>query len=397
MVERYAQQPAFHGFRGAAAVAGIGHTPWYKRGTSPDPEIKLCLRAIVAACEDAGIDPSEIDGFVSYGSEMNTGQKLMPALGTKRLRFGALAWTHGGGIPAAVGIAAAAVYAGQADVVAVYRGMAEDSNVRLQVAVTQGDVPAQFIANGIDMTLQRCAMRSQRMIEHDGVPRETLEAIAQVAYHHAHNNPDAVGRDTTLDHATYEKSRLISEPYHLFDCSRENDGAAAVLVVSAERARTLKQKPAYILGSEMGASGAAGSREDNHEPYTSVGFIDLAERLWADTGYGPDDIDVAQIYENFSGMAVQSLIDIGFCTAATAGEFVTLENLSAPGGALPVNTAGGNIAEGFIHGMGMVLEAVRQIRGTSTNQVPGARLSLMAGGPGDSVTSIALFGSEEVL
>ena len=392
-----AEDRSFHGFRGATAVAGIGHTPWYKRGTSPDPEIKLCLRAIVAACEDAGIDPSEIDGFVSYGSELNTGQKLMPALGTKRLRYAALAWTHGGGIPAAVGIAAAAVYSGQADVVAVYRGMAEDSNARLQVAVTQGDVPAQFLANGIDMTLQRCAMRSQRMIEHDGVPVETLEAIAQVAYRHASANPDAAGHGQALDHERYMASRLIAEPYHLFDCSRENDGAAALLVVSAERARTLKQKPAYILGWEMGASGAMGSREDNHEPYTSVGFIDLAAQLWADTGYGPDDIDVAQVYENFSGMAVQSLIDCGFCTAENAGAFVTVENLSAPGGKLPINTAGGNIAEGFIHGMNMVLEAVRQVRGTSANQVPDVRLSLMTGGPGDSVTSIALFGSEEAL
>ena len=101
------------GFRGATAIAGIGHTPYYRHGTSPAPEMKLCLSAIIAACEDAGIDPADIDGFVSYGSERNTGQKLMPALGTKRMRFAALAWTHGGGIPGAVGLAATAIYAGQ--------------------------------------------------------------------------------------------------------------------------------------------------------------------------------------------------------------------------------------------------------------------------------------------
>ena len=388
---------ARHPFRGATAIAGIGQTPYYKRGTSPDPEIKLALRAIVAACEDAGIDPSEIDGFVSYGSERNTGQKLLPALGTRDLRYAALAWTHGGGIPAAVGIAAQAVYAGQAEAVVVYRAMAEGSNQRLQVAVTQDDTPAQFLANGIDMVLQRSAMRSQRMIEHEGVPRETLEAIALAGYRHAQNNPGAVGHGQVIDHAAYERSRYISEPYHLFDCSRENDGAAAVIVVSAERARRMKQKPAYLLSSVMGASAAMGSREDNHEPYTSVGFIDLAKRLWAESGYGPHDIDVAQIYENFTGMAVASLIDHGFCTAANAGEFITVDNLTAPHGRLPINTSGGNIADGFIHGMGLVLEAVRQIRGTSPNQVPGARLSLMAGGPGDSITSTALFGSEEAL
>jgi acetyl-CoA acetyltransferase len=385
--------------RGAAAIVGIGQTPYYKRGTSPDPEMKLALRAIVAACEDAGIEPSEIDGFVSYGSEQNSGQKLMPALGTKSLKFAALAWTHGGGIPAAVGLGAQAIHAGTCDVVVVYRAMAEDSNQRLQVAVTQGDTPAQFLANGIDMVLQRSAQRSQRMIEKEGVPRSTLEAIALVGYHHAQNNPAAAGYGQKMGHEKYESSRYISEPFHLFDCSRENDGAAAVILVSGERAKRLKQKPAYLLSCPMGAEAgtSSGALEDNHEPYTSVGMVDLAKRLWSESGYKPEDVDVAQIYENFTGMAVASIIDHGFCTRQEAGEFISLENLKAPTGGFPINTSGGNIADGFIHGMGLVLEAVRQLRGTSPNQVPGAKLSLMAGGPGDSVTSTALFGSEETL
>ena len=386
-----------HPFRGATAIVGIGQTPYYKRGTSPDPEMKLALRAIVAACEDAGLDPAEIDGFVSYGSEHNTGQKLMPALGTRSLRYAATAWTHGGGIPAAVGIASQAIFAGQAEVVVVYRAMAEGSNQRLQVAVTQGDTPAQFLVNGIDMVLQRSAMRSQRMIEHDGVPPSALEAITLAGYRHAQNNPGAAGYGQVVGHDEYQRSRFISEPYHLFDCSRENDGAAAVIVVSAERARQMRQTPAYVLSCVMGAEAAGGSREDNHEPYTSVGFIELAQRMWQQSGYGPQDVDVAQIYENFTGMAVGAMIDHGFCTAETAGEFITADNLTAPHGKLPINTSGGNIADGFIHGMGLVLEAVRQIRGTSTNQVPGAKLSLMAGGPGDSITSTALFGSAESL
>ena len=385
------------GLRGAAAIVGIGHTPYYKRATSPDPEIKLALRAIVAAAEDAGIDPRAIDGFVSYGSERNTGQKLLPALGTRSLNYAALAWTHGGGIPAAVQIAAGAIASGQAEVVVVYRAMAEGSNQRLQVAVTQDDTPAQFLANGIDMVLQRSAQRTQRMIEYDGVPRDTLEAVVKAAYYHAQNNPGAAAYGQPLSDATYAGSRYISEPYHLFDCSRENDGAAAVILVSAERARGLAQKPAYLLGAAMGASRGGGSREDNHEPYTSVGFIDLAKRMWAQAGYGPGDVDVSQVYENFSGMAVASIIDHGFCTSETAGQVIRFENLIAPAGKLPINTSGGNIADGFIHGMGLVLEAVRQIRGSSTNQVPGAKLSLMAGGPGDSVTSTALFGAGETL
>lgn len=384
-------------FRGRTAVVGIGQTPYYKRATSPDPEMKLALRAIVAACDDAGIEPAEIDGFVSYGSERNTGQKLMPGLGTRQLRHAALAWTHGGGIPAAVGLAAQAIVAGQAEVVVVYRAMAEQNFQRLSVAVTQDDTPAQFLANGIDMVLQRSAMRAQRLIEAEGVPAATLEAIAMASYHHAQNNPAANGYGQPLTTEKYAASRMISEPLRLHDCSRENDGAAAVILVSAERAATLKQKPAYLLSCQMGASASGGSREDNHNPYTSVGFLDLAQRLWAESGYGPGDIDVAQIYENFTGMAVSSIIDHGFCTAADAGAFIRLENLIAPSGTLPINTSGGNLADGFIHGMGLVCEAVRQLRGTSTNQVPGARLSLMAGGPGDSVTSTALFGTGDTL
>lgn len=384
-------------FRGRTAVVGIGQTPYYKRATSPDPEMKLALRAIVAACDDAGIEPAEIDGFVSYGSERNTGQKLMPGLGTRQLRHAALAWTHGGGIPAAVGLAAQAIVAGQAEVVVVYRAMAEQNFQRLSVAVTQDDTPAQFLANGIDMVLQRSAMRAQRLIEAEGVPAATLEAIAMASYHHAQNNPAANGYGQPLTTEKYAASRMISEPLRLHDCSRENDGAAAVILVSAQRAATLKQTPAYLLSCQMGASASGGSREDNHNPYASVGFLDLAQRLWAESGYGPGDIDVAQIYENFTGMAVSSIIDHGFCTAADAGAFIRLENLIAPSGTLPINTSGGNLADGFIHGMGLVCEAVRQLRGTSTNQVPGARLSLMAGGPGDSVTSTALFGTGDTL
>ena len=108
------------------------------------------------------------------------------------------------------------------------------------------------------------------------------------------------------------------------------------------------------------------------------------------------DIDVVQVYENFTGAAVAALIDHGFCTLENAGKVLTLENLTVPGGRLPINTSGGNVGEGFVHGIGLILEAVRQIRGTSTNQVPGARLSMLLGGPADALVSSAIFGAEEL-
>jgi acetyl-CoA acetyltransferase len=383
--------------RGATAIVGIGQTPLYKRGTSPDPEMKLALRAIVAACEDAGIDPSDVDGFVSYGSEKNEGQKLMPALGTKELRFGALIWGHGGGIPGALGLAAAGIVSGQAGIVAVYRSLAELRGERLRVAVAQDDTAAQYLVNGMDGPAQMCAMRSQRMLEADGVPRSTMLAMAQASYHHASRNPGAMSYGKPFDADVYESSRWIAEPYHLFDCSRESDAGVAVIMVAADRAVDLTDRPAYLLSAPTGAAAGWGPLEENHSPYSSSGFQPIARRLWAESGYGPSDVNVAQVYENMTGMGVAAIIDHGFCTAEEAGDFITFENLIAPSGRLPINTSGGNLAEGFVHGMSLVTEAVRQIRGTSVNQVPDAALSLMTGGPGDSVVSSALLGTAATL
>ena len=384
--------------RGAAAIVGIGQTPYYKRTTSPDPEIKLCLRAIVSACEDAGIAPRDVDGFISYATERNDAQKLMPALGTREVRFGALSWVHGGGSPGAFGIAAAAIATGQAEVVAVYRAIAETRGQRLRVLVAQNDTAAQYLVNGIESPAQILAIRSQRMLEADGVPRSAMMNMARASYYHARNNPNAYGKNTILDEETYLNSRMISEPYCLFDCSRENDAAVAAIVVSAERAKDFRKAPAYILSAPMGATKGGGAVEENIRPvYWSAGHADLAKRMWAESGYGPNDVDVAQVYLNMTGMGVASLIDHGFCTSETAEEFFRFENLIAPGGKLPVNTSGGDLAEGFIHGMGLVAEAVRQIRGESVNQIPGAKLSLMTGAPGDTMNSTALFGAADTL
>ncbi|MFV0307492.1 MAG: thiolase C-terminal domain-containing protein [Desertimonas sp.] len=352
---------------------------------------------MVAACEDAGIDPRDVDGFVSYGSEKNDGQRLMPALGTKELRFDALVWSHGGGIPGALGLAASAIIAGQAEIVVVYRAMAEAWGRRLHVAVNQDDRAAQYVVNGLIAPVQTCALRTSRILDVDGVPRSALRALARASYFHAQRNPDAMGYGTDFDDETYDDARPVSDPLRLFDCSRESDGSAAVVLVSAERAKDLRQQPAFVLSSPMGASSTWGAVEEARRPYTSAGFTPIARRLWQESGYGPQDVDVVQLYENFTGPAVPALIEHGFCSYENVAEVLRFENLIAPSGRLPINTAGGNLANGFIHGMSLLPEAVRQIRGTSPNQVPNARLSLMTGGPMDSVVSSALLGAAETL
>ena len=382
------------GFRGATAVVGIGTTEYYKRGTSPLSSAQLVLQAILRACEDAGADPRKVDGFVSYGDDANAGLGVAAALGVHEVRWSTQIWGGGGGgIAAAVNAAAAAVYSGQAECVAVYRALNEADDGRR--AFSKGHLGSLYTAHGILTPPQVCALRTQRLLEVDGVPASTMEAIALAGYRHAQNNPDAVAYGKPIDHEVYQGCRPISEPLRLYDCSRENDGAAAVLVVSSDRVGDYKTTPAVILAGVQGAAAGWTESVENEQNYTSAGFHPaLVQRLWNGAGVGPDDVDVTQVYENFTGPAVAAMIDHGLCPPGpAAGEILTVENLTLPGGSLPINTSGGNIAEGFVHGIGLVLEAVRQIRGDSANPVPGADISLLIGGPMAPIVSSTIFGS----
>jgi acetyl-CoA acetyltransferase len=250
---------------------------------------------------------------------------------------------------------------------------------------------------GLISPAQSFAMRSMRLLEERGVPRSALRAVALAAYHHAQRNPRAVMYGHPLTEEAYEASRWIVEPYRLYDCCLENDGAAAMVLVAAERAADLKTDPVYVLGVAQGGAGRAGAPLHNDPDYASAGFRTLAPRLWEKAGVGPKDVDVAEVYENFTGGVVMALIEHGFCTYESAGELLTFDNLIAPGGRLPLNTSGGNLAECYMHGLGLQLEAVRQLRGESSNPVPNARVALAVAGPMVPVTSTCLYGTGEVL
>ncbi|MEU7811402.1 transporter [Pseudonocardia sp. NPDC049154] len=385
-------------FRGATAVVGIANTPFHKRGTATRTSAQLTCDAILAAAADAGIDAHDIDGFVSYANDDNEGLAIGAALGAKEIRWSTMVWGGGGGgVAAAVNAASAAVVSGQADMVCVYRGISEADAGRQ--SYSKGHMGPLLSGHGVFAPAQICALRTQRMLEVDGVPASAMKALVQAAYHHAQNNPDAVAYGRPLDPAVYDDARWISEPLRLYDCSRENDAAGAVLVTTAERARELRQKPAYVLSGVQGAGPDWSESVENDLAYTSAGFHPaMVARLWEGAGVKPGEVDVVQVYENFSGPAVASLIDFGFVpNGPDAGRVMQFENLIAPTGSLPLNTAGGNIAEGFVHGFGLIVEAVRQIRGTSPNQVPDAALSLLLGGPMAPSVGATLFGSDAVL
>lgn len=387
--------------RGKVAVVGLGETTYYKRGGSPDPEFVLVLKAILAACADAGVDPTDIDGYSSYSNDRNLPSRLHSALGATALRFSNMQWgSGGGGAAASVGNAAAAIAAGYADCVVAFRGLAQGQFGRFGAGRGGGTISGEYalsVPYGLMSPAQMYAMRVTRLFHEHGVSPDTLKAVSLAAYHHAQQNPRAVMHGRPLTPEDYDAARWIVEPFRLFDCCLENDGAAAVLLMSAERARDLTARPVYLLAAQQSGPYRSGASVHNVPDYATSAFKTSAPRLFAQAGVTPADVDVVQSYENFTGGVVMSLIEHGFCSYEEAGEVLRFENLIAPSGRLPLNTSGGNLAECYMHGLGLVVEAVRQVRGDSPNPVPDVKVSFVNAGPMVEVASSAIFGSEEAL
>jgi acetyl-CoA acetyltransferase len=387
--------------RGRVAIVGVGETVYYKHGQAPEPEVKLALQAILAACADAGIDPRSIDGFASYSNDRNDPSRLAAALGLPELRFSNMQWGGGGGGgSAAVGNAAAAIAAGYADCVVVFRALAQGQFQRFgaapPAATATGEAALTF-PYGLISPAQRFAMRVMRFMHDHGIEPGAQRAIALASYHHAQSNPRAVMHGRPLTPEAYDESRWIVEPFRLFDCCMENDGAAALILVSAERARDMRQRPAYLLGVAQGSEYRNAARGHNAPTYASSSFTTVAPHLYAMAGVAPKDVSVVQSYENFTGGVLMSLVEHDFFDADEANEILTLDNLIAPTGRLPLNTSGGNLAECYMHGLELQIEAVRQLRGQSTNQVPGARVGMVISGPMVTPVSSMLVGTGDVL
>ncbi len=387
--------------RGKTAVVGIGETTYYKHGKSPEPEFKLALMAILAACKDAGISPHEIDGFASYANDRSDPPRLAAALGCKELRFSNMQWGGGGGGgSAAVANAAAAVATGMADCVVAYRSLAQGQFARFGRSggtKTVSGEGALSVPYGSMTPAQRFSMKAIRFMHDHGVKQEALRAIALASYHHAQSNPGAVMYGRPLDEAKYDASRWIAEPHHLYDCCQENDGAAAMIIVSAERAKDFKHKPAYLLGAASGAGYRDAAGAANTPDYGSSHFKTLAPHLYKMAKVTPKDVDVVQSYENFTGGVLMSLVEHGLFEAEEANDFLKLPNLVANGGKMPLNTSGGNLAECYMHGLELHTEAVRQLRGASHNQVKNANVALVIAGPMVVPVSTSIYGSEATL
>ncbi len=387
--------------KGKVAIVGIGETTYYRHGKSPDSEFKLALQAILAAAADAGIDPRRIDGFASYSNDRNDPSRIASALGLPALRFSNMNWGGGGGGgSAAVGNAAAAVASGIADCVVVFRALAQGQFQRFGAAPPGGTASAEAAYNapyGVMSPAQRYAMRAMRFLHDHEIAPSAQRAIALASYHHAQANPRAVMYGRPLTEEMYDASRWIVEPWRLFDCCQENDGAAALIVVPAEQARDFRHKPAYLLGAAQGSEHRNGARVHNAPLYGTSSFTTVAPQLYRMAELKAADVDVVQSYENFTGGVLMSLVEHGFFTAEQANDFLTPENLMAPRGKLPLNTSGGNLAECYMHGLELQVEAVRQLRGHSTSQVPDAEVSMVISGPMVTPVSSMILGAESTL
>ncbi len=387
-----------HTLRGRVAVAGVGETAYYKRGQAPDAEFKLALDAVKTACANAGIDPRDVDGFASYSNDRSDPSRLAAALGCKELRFANMQWGGGGGGGSgAIANAAAAINSGLAETVVVFRALAQGQFGRFGQGPRRNTIAgdmAYSVPYGLMSPAQMFAMKVVRFMHDHGVEQNALRAISLACYEHAQNNPRAVMYGRPLDEATYDASRWIVEPFHLYDCCMENDGAAAMVLVSSERAKDLPNPPCYLLGAVAGSHYRAGASVHNTPDYASSTFKTLAPRLYAMSGLQPEDVDVLQSYENFTGGVLMSIVEHGFCAPEACNEFFTKDRFLAAGGDLPLNTSGGNLAECYMHGLGLNIEGVRQIWGQSTSQVADAEVSMVISGPMVTPVSACVFGSE---
>jgi 17-hydroxy-3-oxo-4-pregnene-20-carboxyl-CoA lyase len=382
---------------GATAVAGIGATEFSK--DSGRSELQLAVEAVVAALDDAGLTPADVDGMVTFTMDSNPEIDVARSVGIGELTFFSRVHYGGGAACGTIHQAAMAVATGAADVVVAYRAFNERSGRRFgagvqdrpPAATTESSGYAWYAPVGLLTPAQWVAMFAQRYLHVSGATSEDFGRVAVADRMYAATNPKAWFHNQPITLEDHQASRWIVEPLHLLDCCQESDGAQAIVVVSTERARDLRQ-PAVVI--EAAAQGA-GARQESMTSYYRDDLTGLPEmgvvarQLWAATGLGPDDIDVAILYDHFTPFVLCQLEEFGFCGRGEAKDFLRDGSIEV-GGRLPVNTHGGQLGEAYIHGMNGIAEGVRQVRGQSVNQVPGVEHVLVTAGTGVPTSGLIL-------
>ncbi|MCW2523935.1 MAG: putative nonspecific lipid-transfer protein [Frankiales bacterium] len=362
-----------------SAVVGIGRTKYAR--ASGRTALSMAAEAARDALADCGLTPADVDGFTCFGtSGTATPSQVAHAIGVPDLGWSLNVSGGGNIVTTTVAGAATAVLSGQADVVVVYRVLGSETRYGKAAGPITVGGEAQFAGpQGYLVPPQWFAMFCRRHQYEYGSTSEDLGAIAVQQRQHAARNPHAVGRDPiTLD--DYLNSRWINEPFRLFDCCYEVDGAVAIVVTSAERAADLPHKPVYLLGAAD--SNRFGGSVDQWDDMTSMFSRDTAPKLWSRTGLKASDIDVACMYDCFTFTVMATFEDFGFCAKGEVGDYFRAGRATY-GGDVVVNPHGGLLSEGYIHGMNHHYEAVLQLRGDAgERQVAGAETALVTSGAG---------------
>ena len=368
--------------RDTTAIAGIGYTELSK--DSGRSTRTLACQAIRSAIADAGLTVADIDGIATH--QVNDCAPLgdvVAELGLRNLTWFAEELGGGGKAPAVVAQAALAVAAGAARCVVVFRALNGRTGLRMGGSgvdrpIRSADLEFQR-PYGMIAPAQNYALGARMHMNRYGTTAEQLGAVAVTQRAHAVHNPRALMR-TPIDLDDYLGSRWITEPLRLLDCCLETDGACALVVTSADRAADLRRPVVTLTGWAWGIGMNDFSNSDADLTTTPARLV--ARQLFERTGLGPTDIDVAELYDAFSISVLLQLEDYGFCQRGEAGPFVA-SGATGLGGSIPVNTHGGFLSEGYIHGLNHVCEAVAQLRGEAgERQVPAARVALSTAQPG---------------
>ncbi len=384
---------------GRTAVVGIGATEFSKE--SGRSELQLSVEAVQHALADCGLSVADVDGLTTFTMDTSSEIALARELGIEELRFFSRINYGGGAACATVQQAAMAVATGVADVVVAYRGFNERSESRFgQVSVaaatqvnTNGLDNAWTYPMGLGTPAATVAMQARRYMHEYGATSEDFGRVAVADRRHAAINPGAFfyGKPITLE--DHQASRMIADPLHLLDCCQESDGAVALVITSAERARDLAQTPAYVVAAAQGSGRdqfvmTSYYRDDIGIPEMGV----VGRELWRQSGLTPAEIPMAVLYDHFTPYVLMQLEELGFCGRGEAPDFVR-DGAIEVGGRLPVNTHGGQLGEAYIHGMNGIAEGVRQIRGTSVNPVDDAHHVLVTAGTGVPTSGLILSAS----
>jgi acetyl-CoA acetyltransferase len=386
--------------RDRAAIVGIGHTAYTK--FSGVTEQHQAATAITAALDDAGLSIKDVDGVARFDIENVNELQLVYGMGIPHLRFFAGVTSGGGAVAGTLVLAAMAVATGQANVVVCYRARNRGKQSSHGAKPLQGGRPWSKHASaltdfyqwhvpfGLITPAQEMACIYRRHMHEFGTTTEHFGAVAVAQRAHAARNPHAVMREpiTLADHAA---SRPIAEPLRMLDCCLETDGACAVIITSAERARDCHQPPAYILAGAQAEGPIHIQMADylTHWQEKNSGAY-VAEQIYAMGGVTARDIDAAMFFDHFSPAVILSLEDYGFCARGEGGPFVAAGEHAWPHGSIPVNTHGGSLSEAYIHGYNHIVEGVRQIRGTSSSQVKDCELVLVTSSNTDPTGAVIL-------